>query len=404
MSVIADNPSVNTKLQYIDCLRAIAIIMVIITHADMSIQGLSSWTLHFTDFGQMGVQLFFIVSAFTLCLTLDKRTSEPKSLQKFYIRRYFRIAPLYYFGIGLYFFYFCVLQPYLNGGTPVVASKYTITNIMANLLLVNDFVPGPANNKIVPGGWSIGTETTFYALFPLIFMLYKKWGTTNRALILIPLAGVMVCFGLVLATMSITGLSIKNNSLLYFNIICQLPVFLLGISLYFYLKNKPDTDASKPYGYILGFVASLALAVSAYIYSKQMAFLVPTTAGICFLFLFMLFKNMAFFKSKVLSRIGQLSYSIYLFHFIFAWEGSKMLDRQLSGMVAPEIILAISVLLTLGFSVVLANLSEKFIEKPGIALGQLLIQKLVGKKANTFPETAPRIIMKQDINRKLGVN
>lgn len=404
MKPMTITPAGNAKLQYIDNLRAIAIIMVIITHADVYIKGLSAPFIMLADFGQIGVQLFFLVSAFTLCLTLDKKKGEDKSLKKFYIRRYFRIAPLYYFGIVLYVFYFCMLQPFLNVEATVVESKYSITNILANLLLVNDMVPGPANNKIVPGGWSIGTETTFYAIFPLIFMLYKKYGSSNRSLIVLSLAGLALCFGLVLAAMSITGLSIRNNSFLYFNIICQLPVFLLGISLYFYLKNKPDINRSKPHAYLLGFIVTIIVAVMTFVYFKEMAFLVPTMAGVCFLFLFMLFKHVSFLNNHLLSRIGQLSYSIYLFHFIFAWEGSRILNQQLGGFAAPELIFAINVFLTLGSSIVLATVSERFIEKPGIAWGQAIIQKLGVKNTNPYGSASPRIIMKQDLNRELGVN
>lgn len=403
MRVLADAPAVNSKLQYIDSLRAIAILMVIVTHADKFITGLQRPVLTLADFGQMGVQMFFIVSAFTLCLTFDKSNGEEKGLTKFYIRRYFRIAPLYYFGIFLYFLYFSFAEPLLNGEQPAFASRYTFTNIMANLLMVNDFVPGSANNKIVPGGWSIGTETTFYALFPLIFMLYKKVAHHQWALVVIPIAGLALCYALVQLAMLVTGLSVKNNSLLYFNIICQLPVFLFGISLYFRLKNW-EAKKVKPVFYLAAFAVSLALALAIFIKFQQMAFLIPISAGFCFLFLFMLFKSLPQLNSSFLSRIGQLSYSIYLFHFIFAWAGSKLLDSYLSGVVLPEILFVISIVLTTSLSFLLATLSEKFIEQPGIALGKLLIDKLKAKKAKQYETAAATLIINSEVQRGLGIN
>lgn len=404
MRLIADAPAVNSKLQYIDSLRAIAILMVVMTHSDRFIVGLQSASIHFANFGQMGVQLFFIVSAFTLCLTFDNRKNEEKSLSKFYIRRFFRIAPLYYFGIFLYFIYFSIGEPLLLDKQPAIAAKYTLTNIMANLFLVNDFVTGPANNKIVPGGWSIGTETTFYALFPFIFLLYKKFTDRKWAVVLIPLAGIAVCFGLVLLAMQLTGRPMQNNSFLYFNIICQLPVFLFGMSLYFWLKNKPQVQSVTTTPYVIGFVLSLVLALATYILFKDFAFLLPIKAGICFVFLFMLFRHVPFLNNPLFVRIGQLSYSIYLFHFIFSWCGSKILNYYLQGIILPEFIFIINIIVATACSVGLATLSEKYIEKPGMALGKLMIDRLQTKKEKPVTAAAPQIIINRDVQRELGMN
>ncbi len=363
----------GTKLQYIDCLRGIAILMVIVTHADKYIPGMLLPVQLLADYGQMGVQLFFIVSAVTLCLTFDRNDSE-KAIGKFYIRRYFRIAPLYYFGILMYLLYFSLVEPMFLGSQSTLNENYTVRNIMSNLLLVNDFTPGPANNKIVPGGWSIGTETTFYALFPFIFLFYRRFRYNKKALLLIPFFAAACCFIMVQLVMATVGMSIKNNTFLYFHIICQLPVFLMGISIYFWLKNHADTYHIKPYFYGIAFAVSSIFSLLVFRYTKQMAFFIPIMAGTSFVFLFMLFKTMSTFKLNWLSRMGQLSYSIYLFHFIFAWQGSKWLTHWLQGTLSVELIFLSTILLTIGLSMIFAVLSEKYIEKPGIELGRKLIE------------------------------
>jgi peptidoglycan/LPS O-acetylase OafA/YrhL len=43
-----------------------------------------------------GIPLFFIISASTLYLSLDSKAGEGKRFTKFYLRRFFRIAPLFY--------------------------------------------------------------------------------------------------------------------------------------------------------------------------------------------------------------------------------------------------------------------------------------------------------------------
>lgn len=381
-----DNPQYKeTKFQYIDALRGIAILMVVLNHSQSYILNLPIALKGLANYGQMGVQLFFIVSAFTLCLSFDRTKGDKSGLQKFYIRRFFRIAPLYYFGIILYFLYYCIIAPLAAGATPEVASKYTPTNIFANLLLMNDWVPGPANNKIVPGGWSIGTETTFYLLFPLLFFAYKYYSKKSKAFFTIPLLSIGVCFLLIQLVLSQSTFVLKNNSFLYFNIISQLPVFLLSMSLYFKMNLDNNLHLKTPLIYALGFLLFTGIAFSIINYFEHLVFFLPITAGLSFVFLFLLFKKVSFLTHPFLCRIGQLSYSIYLFHFIFAWQGSRILNEQFKGIFSPAILLILTFVATLVLSVLLAMLSEKYIEKQGIALGNRLIERIKKPNVSKYP-------------------
>ncbi len=160
------------KLNYIDSIRGVAILMVILVHAAQSVPGLSPLTSLLADYGQMGVQLFFVASAYTLCLSATKRRGESRGWLKYAIRRYFRIAPLYYLGILIYFG-----RALIEAANGIVGrtllEDYSLANVAANVLLVHGFYP-PANNTVVPGGWSIGTEVAFYAIFPTIFYLASR--------------------------------------------------------------------------------------------------------------------------------------------------------------------------------------------------------------------------------------
>ena len=66
-------------------------------------------------------------------------------MRNFYIRRYFRIAPLYYLGIVAY------AALYISAGK---GSSYTAGNILANVFFVHGVIPS-ANNSIVPGGFEV---------------------------------------------------------------------------------------------------------------------------------------------------------------------------------------------------------------------------------------------------------
>lgn len=82
------------KLEHIDALRGVAILMVMLVHVSQKISGLSSKIILLSGYGQMGVQLFFVISAYTLWLSSAKRKDEQNKLLNYFIRRVFRIAPL----------------------------------------------------------------------------------------------------------------------------------------------------------------------------------------------------------------------------------------------------------------------------------------------------------------------
>src|SRR5688500_15882045 len=92
------------KLDYIDALRGLAILAVVMVHASQY----GSFDVHpilarIISEGGRGVQLFFLVSAFTLFLSYKNRSPlESHPTRNFFIRRFFRIAPMYYLGIVYY--------------------------------------------------------------------------------------------------------------------------------------------------------------------------------------------------------------------------------------------------------------------------------------------------------------
>lgn len=158
------------KYQYIDILKGMAILGVIAVHSHQSIPDLALAVKYTFNYGQLGVQLFFMLSAITLCISSQKRHEQ--HWRYFYLRRFFRIAPLYYLGIVLYLlaggFFYC-----WSNGVFEIPSQYTLLNILANVTFLNGFY-APANNNIVPGGWSIATEMNFYLMFPILFFFLKN--------------------------------------------------------------------------------------------------------------------------------------------------------------------------------------------------------------------------------------
>ena len=94
----------SKKLEYIDALRGWAVLLVISSHVSGPLLELPYPARKLANFGWYGVQLFFLASAITLLISwrTDGRAFLPK-VPEFFIRRFFRIAPLYYLGAIFYF-------------------------------------------------------------------------------------------------------------------------------------------------------------------------------------------------------------------------------------------------------------------------------------------------------------
>lgn len=151
-------------LRYLDGLRGIAILAVLMVHSGQLVVGLSQPVRDLTFYGVRGVQLFFIVSGLTLSINYIGR---PFHLANFAARRYFRIAPMFYLGAVLY-----LLLSHLTA-MPLSTASASAIDVIATVLFVHGWLPS-AINTVVPGGWSIAAEAMFYVVFPLLLRAARR--------------------------------------------------------------------------------------------------------------------------------------------------------------------------------------------------------------------------------------
>lgn len=359
------------KLKFIDSIRGVAILMVILVHTSQKIRNLDIITEVIARYGQMGVQLFFIASAYTLCLSGYRRDNETLPLIKFGIRRYFRIAPAYYCGLIIYFVISLLVSQFHTGKIEVPA-KYNFLNIFSNLIFIHGFVPS-ANNKIVEGGWSIGTEMAFYAVFPFLFKVARIKLYSIKSIFIFIFSGIIFS-QLCIVLLSFAGYYISNNDFIYFNIINQLPVFLIGIG-YFFLKKDYKYELSSVNNFLFFIALTFVSSMLWYFNVPYFFSLIPIISGLSFVFLFELFQKNDFLNQKLLIKIGQVSFSMYLLHFIFAHFITGFLAPRLS-MINGTVTLIIFYLFSVFCTFRLALLSEKYIEKPSVEFGRRIIKRL----------------------------
>ena len=155
----------------IDGLRAIAVLAVIIFHADY---------LDFLPGGFTGVDLFFVISGYVISQSLSQRSHAdfPGFLMDFYRRRFLRILPallvvlLVSFLLGALF----VPQFWLSDQThnTGLAAFLGVSNVLLASVTDSYFAPGNALNPYVHT-WSLGVEEQFYLVFPALYFIWLRF-------------------------------------------------------------------------------------------------------------------------------------------------------------------------------------------------------------------------------------
>lgn len=354
------------KLDYIDALRGIAVLGVIFTHAVQH-----TWRygelirtpmeMHLYNFflsGMYGVQLFFIVSAFTMLNSHEARVGESKGALKFFLRRFFRIAPMFYLGIVMYIPVFA-----LAGYEPLDWWAYPLTALFAHGFSYEHI------NTVVAGGWSIGVEFTFYAIFPLLAILVRS---VAQALLFLALS-LGLCFG----SAALSGRmewELAEHKFAYFWFPNQLFVFAVGFVVYFAMKTAlQNMDIRLAWASLIG-TSSALVALAAWkphhILSHVPLVLVMGLWVPCVAIL----QPKALVNAFLIS-VGKLSFSIYIFHFAAIIFLSKILQKASFG-IGSWMYFSVLCLMTLMISMALSTLSLKYIERPCQGWGRRLIQRL----------------------------
>lgn len=144
----------------LDGLRAFSVLFVVFEH----INALPTPMRHFH--GYLGVDIFFVLSGFLITglLLREERLTGKVDLAGFYIRRAFRILPLYWFVLATYV---VMLQPAsrIEKWTQMKAAlPYFLTfNNDIPLILMPDRV-----GTVFGLSWTLGIEEKFYFCWPLI--------------------------------------------------------------------------------------------------------------------------------------------------------------------------------------------------------------------------------------------
>lgn len=140
-----------------DTVRFLAAFVVVVYHWFLDVEA-----IHMLNLGRIGVQVFFVLSGFliTSILLSDKEKDTPKtSIAGFFLKRTFRIFPLYYFVI----FTFSYLQDIRD-------HLWWFLLYAGNFLLAATYPDTPDLHHSVHF-WTLAVEEQFYLIWPFLILL-----------------------------------------------------------------------------------------------------------------------------------------------------------------------------------------------------------------------------------------
>lgn len=254
--------------------------------------------------GVYGVSLFYVISGASMSISYRHVKWSVNSLRSFFIKRYFRLAPLFILSTVL------MLQinydvEYAKGMLPV--------KLLANIaLLFGLYDPG---YTFVIGGWSIGNEFFFYLFFPLIIVMFTR-SLITKILLFIAIIASMIMYGFYSMAEYTT---LAKAWKIYISPLNNIVFFILGVSIPFIMDRVKIVNESR-YALVMLFIFS-AMFVFYPATGDQLVIVTGVNKLMLSLCCFLICASAYKIKSnnqgavkRVLSYFGDISYSIYIMH------------------------------------------------------------------------------------------
>ncbi|MFR0355175.1 acyltransferase family protein [Streptomyces sediminimaris] len=340
-------PRPGPRLRALDGLRLVAALMVAAYHyggrgGDVT----QSWgasaqhqfpTLHtYFAYGCLGVQVFFVISGFVICMSGWGRT-----LKSFFASRASRLMPAYWLAIVLVTAVFAL---------PAVAFKaVSPSDALVNLTLLQQPL---GVDRVLGVCWTLWAEIRFYALFALLIVLP---GASRQRVI-------FFCAGWILTAAIAQG---AHQPLLDLVLMPEYaPFFVGGVGLFLVHRDRHDVYAwgIVAVSWLIGqhyAVRALWNAADPHAFAHRTSFGIVLVVTLGFVAVAAIALGWLHWANwRWLTVAGALTYPFYLVHEHLGWVVIKVLHR---GLHIPSYG---TFLLTIAFMLLLAWLINRYVEKP----------------------------------------
>lgn len=300
------------RIEELDGLRGIACILILIMHSDM--HRILFWCWSWVD-------MFLVISGFLITtMLIDGPRDAGQLLKSFWMRRIFRIWPVYYLGLAFVLMAWYA-KPLLGGapGYPIEGLLPSLFYLQFTDLYVQHRPLESVLASYIPWwgqSWSLAVEEQYYMLWPLAVLAFRRH-----------ISGLI---GICLLLMAI-GLWCRLQGLAEYLLLTRIDGLALGSILGVLLHPTQGIDWSRVRRWAhLALLLSLPLVLE-YLWrgyghgiaspiglSDDHALLVPAFAlfyfGLIALIVIDHPRGLRWLTWRPLTHAGQLSYSIYIFH------------------------------------------------------------------------------------------
>lgn len=308
-------------LDHIDALRAVAVILVLLFHVDLT----------FFKGGFLGVDVFFVISGFLITrnITHEFKTTGKFNFVRFYYRRIKRLLPSFLLTSVLVFILGILLL------SPSDFIQVTESIFMGSVALSNFYFLGEsgyfdtaAKLKPMLHTWSLSIEEQYYFIWPLTLFLFLKLSGKIRTWVFtlaLLVAGFAFTYYITANGVSDKLLSLLSHrdgeqvdvlSMVFFLLPFRTYEFLIGGILVFIPMANFKNGFIRITAIITGFLLILIPAMSFDESLKYLSLLnILPCLGVAILILVTPGKKFhGFYFNKTIRNIGNASYTIYLLH------------------------------------------------------------------------------------------
>ncbi len=302
-----------------DGMRGAAVLWVMLHHIYFVFGVRSPW--HYLDeffrLGFLGVDMFFVISGFLITGLLTEDLSGKLRMGRFYLRRFFKIVPQYYFAVAVALWVF-----FFNSAFGELRTIYPPKLAFTYFFFIQNYV---ANLRLLEHTWSLAIEEHFYLVYPvLVGTVFHFAGDASRRRKTLSL----VCCALVLI---INGLrcwmfrDIPQDHPFEPNLVqwtvTRVDALFFGCWLRFQEPPLATMPNRKAWGILikgLGVAGFTYFLVYNFYIDDWYAYTLAYLSAGCFLVAGLLGVP-GLFASRILRWVGKSSYGIYLWHYILIW-------------------------------------------------------------------------------------
>ncbi|EPA0075594.1 MULTISPECIES: acyltransferase family protein [Enterobacter] len=291
------------RIHSIDYLRGLMALSILLYHLTAWTVGVPQADTILGKLGIYGVSIFYIVSGMSMYTSYKSTAWTFKSTSSFFVRRFARLAPVYWIAMALVIGLAIITAPVLRIDWPVYIYNFTLT--------FGIFEP---TKYMVTGGWSIGNEVVFYLFFPVLMLTVRNSYAFLAANILLFYFYIYFCFIAINP-----GADVGAEWDKYINPLNQVLLFSGGMAIaHISMKLKP----SMPNRYNAILIAFFATAFCLIPAEGNQISIITGWNRLLFTviilslsyFVFNLKTNEKTLIEKALKFLGDVSYPVYLLH------------------------------------------------------------------------------------------